>query len=407
MIKQFCRACGSEVFSNNNLPLDFCTNCGARLMPHTQPNTPNYPTVPFQTRGAAKLSGKEKSLFGLLIAIPVLLIIGGIGVFIFLFYSLSQRQQEFTDYNPPRSNYPSSSKTPTSQNLLLTVGKEGFGQGEFKKAESIAVDKDGNIYVGDATFRVQKFDPSGKFLMLWNVTEGKTKADERYSNAITHLAVDSKNRVYVVAGREDLLRYDGTTGKFIDKITLQGEKWVNQAQEARVMDMVMLNDDHLAIYATSFPRAEMLMMVSPDGKATIKHKDLLKKQSGDSIPTLTNGSLLVSVTGEIFLMDNMPSFKKAYILRFKPDGSYVDRFTWSGAPSSAIFSRKIIALNSKGEIYAYDDAGNKINVLNIEGVPQRTIPLNDTYFEQMILDKNDNIYIVSDKKVEKFSATGS
>ena len=166
--------------------------------------------------------------------------------------------------------------------------------------------------------------------------------------------------------------------------------------------MVLLNDDKLVVLANSFPDGEYVMTVSPEGKTEIRFKDLLKKQ-GDNRMRLTNGSLLVSVTGEMFLMDNMVTGEKSYLYRFKPDGSYTDRFTWDGAPATAIFFNKIIALNSKGEIYAVNSAKSQINVLNVEGVPQRTIPLKTEYFRKMILDSGDNIFIVTQNKVEKYS----
>jgi hypothetical protein len=403
MLKQFCRACGNEVFSQGSLPLEFCTNCGAKLMPHTSAYTPSYATVPIRRgAGSARLSGKEKFLFGSLIAIPVILILAGIGAVGLLFYGVSKRQEELGRYPNPRP-YSSPAASPQKpSNLLLTFGKEGLGQGEFKNAEAVAVDKSGNIYVGDGTLRIQKFDSSGKFLQLWNVTESKVKANEKYSDAVTHLAVDSKNRVWASVGRKELLRYDGATGQFIDKIPLYGEKWMNQQQEATIMDMVLLNDDNLAILASSFPEGEYVMTVSPEGKAAIKHKDLMKKQDPDRM-RMMNGSLLVSVMGEMFLMDNSVTIDKSYIYRFKPDGSYTDRFTWDGAPTMPIFFNKIIALNSKNEIYVHNPAKSQINVLNVEGVPQRTIPVKVEYFRKMILDASDNIFIVTQNKVEKYS----
>jgi hypothetical protein len=406
MLKQFCRACGSEVFSNGSLPLEFCTNCGARMMPQTAEQVPSYATVPFRRgAGSAKLTGREKLMLGVLISIPVILIIVGIGAVGLLFYGISQRQAELRRYPTPRP-YASPSPQTDKTNALLSFGREGLGQGEFKSASAVAVDKAGNIYVGDGTLRIQKFDSVGKFLQLWNVTESTVKANEKFTTVISHLAVDSRNRVYAAVGRDDLLRYDGATGKFIDRVNLAGEKWMNREQKATVMDMVMLNDDHLAVLAYSFPEGEYVFRVSPEGKAEIKHKNLMRKLE-EGRTKLLNASLLVGVTGEMFLMDNMVIGDKSYIYRFKPDGAYTDRFTWEGAPTTPVFFNKIIALNSKGEIYVYNRAKSIINVLSVEGVPQRTIPLKTDFFNKMILDASDNIFVVTQNKVEKFSSAGN
>ncbi len=402
MFKQFCRACGNQVTTESHIPLEYCTNCGARLMPETQEYAPNRPTVPYNPANRKKTNGTNKVLIGVAIAVPVLFILAGFAVVFIAFLAISNKKDEISTFSTPQT----SPTPPKTSGSLLTIGKDGLGQGEFKNAEGLAVDKDGNIYVGDGTLRIQKFDSSGKFLQLWNVSEGKIKADEKYTKTVTNLVVDSKNRVYAAVARKELFRYDGATGKFIDKIELYGDKFVGTPQEAYIMDMVLLNDDSLVILANSFPEGEYIMTVSPEGKVAIKFKDILKKQGKDRRP-LMNGSLLVNVTGEMFLTDNMVVNEKSYMYRFKPDGSYVDRFTWDGAPNMPLFFRKIIALNSKGEIYAYSREKSQINVLSVEGISLRTIPLKTDFVEKLILDQNDNIFVVSSKKVEKFSPSGN
>ena len=411
MLSQFCHACGNQVLNNSSVPLEFCTNCGAALpKPQTQANVPGNQTVPygygtFGGVGSGKnfRKGNDRALFWLLLAVPaVLLLTGLIGVAILIF-AAQQGRRDYVEY-PPRTT---PTPTPKASNLLLSFGKEGLGEGEFKRAESIAVDRDGNIYVGDGTLRIQKFDAKGKFLQLWNVTEGKVKADEKYYTAVDNMAIDSKNRLYAVVGGKDLLRYDAVTGKFIDKIELYGEKWMNRPQEAQIDDIVMLNDDRLAVFATSFPEGEYIIMVSPEGKQEIKFKDLWKKQAHkpeDIQSSVSQGRMIINVTGDMFLMENMAT-NKEYLYHFKPDGTYVDRFTWEGAPDFGIFGKKSIAFNSKGEIFAYNQKKKEMSVLSTDGVLLRSFPLSPDSFDAMTLDAADNIYVVSDKMIEKFTPT--
>ncbi len=411
MLSQFCHACGSQVVNNSSLPLDFCTNCGAALpKPQTQANAPQHATVPYgygtyDSGGRRVKKRNDRTLFWVLMSVFGVFILTGIIGFAIIFLAAKNggRYTGFDDYSPPRT---SPTATPKATNLLLSFGKDGLGAGEFKRAESIAVDRDGNIYVGDGTLRIQKFDASGKFLQLWNVTEGAVKADEKYYTAVDRLAIDSKNRLYAVVGGKDLLRYDAATGKFIDKIELYGEKWFNKTQEAQIEDIVMLNDDRLAVFATSFPEGEYVIMVSPEGKPEIKFKDLWKKQTNRPTKNVSQGTMLINVTGDMFLMENMATDKE-YLYHFKPDGTYVDRFTWEGAPDFGIFGRKTIALNSKGEIFAYNQKKKEMSVLSTDGVLLRSFPLNPDSFDAMTLDAADNIYVVSDKKIEKFAPTGN
>jgi len=404
MLKQFCRACGNEVYNNGTFLLEYCTNCGAHLPRQTQGFAAPNQTVPMFGGGANRKTGGDRTLFWVLISIPAVLILTGLVGFGILFYAATKARREATVFPPSRTNPTPNVNTKTS-NALLSFGKEGFGQGEFKNAEALAVDKEGNIYVGDGTMRIQKFDREGRFVQLWNVTESKEKPDEKYFGGITGMVIDSKNRLYVAVKHQELLRYEAATGKFIDKIQLYGEKWMNTAQEATILDMVMLNDDRLAVFATAFPRGEYVIMVSPEGKPEIKHKSLLKKQDSNA-DSLMRGGILVNVTGEIFLMNGVAT-EKTYIYRYKADGSYVDRFTWDGAPTRGFFSNKIVALNSKGEIYAYNRTKSQIAVLNAEGVQVRAIPLKSNFTGQIILDAEDNIYLLGGNKVEKFPAAGA
>lgn len=399
MNRQICNICGSEIANDVNTTMTFCTNCGASLI--NQYYNPNAP-IPqnYQGRRPQKsLSGGEKWGIVALIVVPIILILGGIGVATFFVMTIANTM-------PPR-RYPTPYSTPVkTSNSLLTFGSAGLGEGQFKNASAIAVGKDGSIYVGDGTLRIQKFDATGKFVKLWNVTESASKTNDSYTNRISNLAIDSKNTLYAVVERNELLRYDGNTGKFIDKVELSGEKWINTQQEAKVLDMFMQNDDKLAVFATSFPEGEYVFMVSPDGKAEIKHKNLLKGQD-KNLRIMMGGGILVSVAGDIFLLNGGVGTNKPYIYRFKSDGSYVDRFTWEGAPFGGIFGNNVIALNSKGEIYAYNSSKKQINVLSVEGVLLRNIPIDNPYFEKIIVDSSDNIFIVSRDKVTKYASTGS
>ncbi len=51
---------------------------------------------------------------------------------------------------------------------ITAWGKKGDGEGEFNLPHTVAVDRQGRVYVGDReNYRVQIFDPDGKFLAQW------------------------------------------------------------------------------------------------------------------------------------------------------------------------------------------------------------------------------------------------
>jgi len=58
------------------------------------------------------------------------------------------------------------------------IGSRGSALGQFTKPRSVAVDREDNVYVVDMTGRVQKFSPSGEYLLSWRMPEtdlGKPK----------------------------------------------------------------------------------------------------------------------------------------------------------------------------------------------------------------------------------------
>jgi hypothetical protein len=102
MNRQICQSCQSEVLDDFNEPLTFCTNCGARLS--VQP--PNlilsgYATAGSTTGGRKKYSGKEKFAFWAIISIPVLLILGTIGVVVLFVAAIGNIENNNRRYPTP------------------------------------------------------------------------------------------------------------------------------------------------------------------------------------------------------------------------------------------------------------------------------------------------------------------
>lgn len=51
------------------------------------------------------------------------------------------------------------------------VGTRGSGPGQFQKPRSLAIDREDNLYVADMTGRIQKFSPTGQFLLSWQMPQ--------------------------------------------------------------------------------------------------------------------------------------------------------------------------------------------------------------------------------------------
>lgn len=105
--------------------------------------------------------------------------------------------------------------TPAPENeiasLVWSVGSEGTEPGQFDDARYLAVDGDGNIYVGEHKqgSRIQVFDSDGDFVTEWQIDS------DAY---LTGLAADADGKLYAVL-TGDIYVYDGTTGDEEDQFS--------------------------------------------------------------------------------------------------------------------------------------------------------------------------------------------
>jgi DNA-binding beta-propeller fold protein YncE len=101
--------------------------------------------------------------------------------------------------------------------LVGKWGSKGTGNGQFIHPHAIDVDSKGNVYVGQLNEPgVQVFDSNGKFLKRWG-TMGT--GDGQSSIPQEHIAIDSKDRVYIVDGASNpRVQIFDTNGRFLGKI---------------------------------------------------------------------------------------------------------------------------------------------------------------------------------------------
>lgn len=108
---------------------------------------------------------------------------------------------------------------PSPYLVAQIIGCEGVDDGEFNSPTGVALDKDGNIYVGDTdNHSIQKFDKTGKFLARWGGNPGAAEGEFYYPRGV---AVGSEGEVYVAdSGNNRIQKFDSdgnymhTWGKF-------------------------------------------------------------------------------------------------------------------------------------------------------------------------------------------------
>jgi hypothetical protein len=95
-------------------------------------------------------------------------------------------------YVADRSNY-RVQKYNSDGIFISQLGGPGDGDGQFSVPEGITVDSSNNVYVSDASGRIQKFSPSGTFLTKWGSGDGNYRG-------FGDMATDASGNVYVRDG---------------------------------------------------------------------------------------------------------------------------------------------------------------------------------------------------------------
>jgi len=118
-----------------------------------------------------------------------------------------------TDYNNRIQKFDGSG------NFLMKFGKSGYGDEGFERLYGVAVDAQGNIYTTDwEKHNVQKFDSEGQFLLRWDIPSCNPGGISFPQN----LALDEQGQLYITNdggnciqkfdGQGDLLQQWGKTG---------------------------------------------------------------------------------------------------------------------------------------------------------------------------------------------------
>lgn len=216
--------------------------------------------------------------------------------------------------------------------VSLSVGAEGSGPGLFDDPRAIAVDPSGNVYVANySDGRIQKFDPSGNFLMLWNI------GTEKY---LSSLSVDRAGNVYAVY-RGKLWKYNGSDGQLIGQLELPGEPR---------MEMVTATADGGLIAAVS---TEDYWRYDSHGQILFSLADVKNASFGDSEGV---DALAVDGVGNVFMMGD----SSYTVYKYSPDGLLLARFGSSGDEAGQFRAPLAMAIDGQGRIYVSDIKGIQV-----------------------------------------------
>jgi len=291
----------------------------------------------------------------------------------------------------PRSAEPRVSPTQAPDPNLLSFGGKGTGDGLFQGANSIAVDKMGNIFVSDDTMRVQQFDGEGKFLKVWQIPS-KTP-NYKGARTIDKIAIGENGDLYVAAGGAILI-YDPKSTE---------HKNIVHAAPDYTRDFAIRSDGTLLLMVDKEDTDE-LIFVNKNLKA-MKRIDSFVTDASDAAmsPRQTGLSAIrIAVDGPgniyaIYAFGDLGSYQISYnaeellIFRFTSDGKFTNKFVQTMESCGiATDNQGRVYISNRDSINAYTNMGEAAgSIFDLKSIQAFT------------LDKENNVYAVLDDQVVK------
>ncbi len=274
---------------------------------------------------------------------------------------------------------------------LLEFGGKGTGNGLFKDANSVTVDKQGRIYVSDHSLRVQQFDANGQFLR--SIIVPQKTAQYEHARTIDKIAAGDDGRLYVAVGGVLLIYAENGTAP---------AKTIHFAPD--YLQDFALRSDGGTLVVTSNDDIETLRFLNRGGQMTKRIVGFHTKAADSALSPRGTGiaaiRLAVDGAGSIFSVYAFGSLRafsllvqrrRLTILRFSPDGKYVNKFVQTMNSCG-------IEVDNQGRIYISEGSNINISKNNGELVVSVT---GDGRITSFALDKANNIYLLRDDKVVK------
>ena len=305
-------------------------------------------------------------------------------VAIFFFMQQAPPPVNPTEEAPTATAAPTPTLVPTPQfaTLVSTLGSEGIGAGKFSQANSLAIDPQGNLYVGDYVGnRVQVFDPAGKFIVQWTLEP---------TLHIRHMVAGLNGEIYVNMSGQ-IFVYDSKTGK------QTGEVKYTDPKDGDIDDFdemaVGLDGNLLVTWINNTQETDTLLRFDSSGKVIQTIEGPIQAQVGDFDPEIY---LALDGLGNIFVLGGFSDT----ICEYNPQGKLINRFGSKGPLPGQIDNADNIAVDSQGRLYL--GQFEKVQVFDATG---RYLDAFDTDGEAhtMAFDRQDNLFLQDATKVTRYT----
>lgn len=224
----------------------------------------------------------------------------------------------------------------------------------FYQPRAIAVDRSGNVYIGDTgNYCIKKFNPEGRFITQW----GSPGQKDGQFNTIEVVRVGSSGTVYVVDERNEDAR---TVTRRIQKFTPYGqfiglfERKAPDADRANLsIDLAEDDRGNIFLLAVDYVKKDRLIRrsaieeYSPAGEFIAKWD--IDARSGDGqlqIPMAMD----VDAKGNFYVVD----YDGHCVQKFDPSGRFLMKWGARGEAEGRFLAPSDIAIDRSGDVYVLD-----------------------------------------------------
>jgi len=288
---------------------------------------------------------------------------------------------------------PRPSPRPEGFEVAYTIGGEGTGPGLFKDSMGVTVDAQGRVYVSDETRRVQRFDPSGKFLNTWSIPT-ETKWYRKLRGGPTKIIVNERDEVYAVLSGV-ILKLAGETGEVLgaahgsdyihDAALSPGRGLLVVSQKGDDDELVLIGGDKRAAW-----RVHRFVSTQLDKKLEVEALRVAAGAGGEVYSLYAIGG----VAGEHWYDD-----EDIAVFRFSDEGKYLARFGGQGREPGQYGPPSALATDPRGRVYVCESF-DRVHVYEPDGRFVRTLKIPHAA-DALAFDAQGDLYIAGSHRVSK------
>lgn len=349
-----------------------CAYCGGSVTFPARPGTPSWRpaarTGPAPDAARRPAAGRRTVLIGL-----VLVALGAGSVAL---WSAGHHAHPSPPV-PAASRQPSASPSPRYATPLITFGGEGIGPGRMADPRSIAVEGNGDVWVGDLDDgRVQQFDAAGRFrraVMLPADRDGDHPT-------VTDLAADAHGHVYV-AGSGTVYAFATASGRLLWRYT--------PVYPETAVDELAVDPNGVLYGLASGPLHDELVRFSAQGTPLKRWPGFVTKV-GRKDPAM-GLSLAVDGLGRFFVLSAFGNRVYCY----DRNGAFVDAFGEHGDERGQFNAVEGIAVDGRGRLHVINNG--VIDVFDTSGRYLHTLPTagGEGTLRDLAIDRHDVLYAVT------------